>query len=95
MALKATIYKAKVQLSDLDQNVDCDHSVTIARHLSETDERLLVRLLAFALNAPRTCGSLMIPACGRRPRPAGLPIGSKLGNRTRNGCFGLPPPSNA
>jgi uncharacterized protein YaeQ len=52
MALKATIYKAQVQLSDLDRNVYCDHSVTIARHPSETDERLLVRLLAFALNAP-------------------------------------------
>lgn len=52
MALKATIYKAQVQLSDLDRNVYSDHSVTIARHPSETDERLLVRLLAFALNAP-------------------------------------------
>lgn len=52
MALKATIYKAQVQLADLDRNVYCDHSVTIARHPSETDERLLVRLLAFALNAP-------------------------------------------
>ena len=52
MALKATIYKAQVQLSDLDRNVYCDHSVTIARHPSETDERQLVRLLAFALNAP-------------------------------------------
>ena len=52
MALKATIYKAQVQLSDLDRNIYCDHSVTIARHPSETDERMLVRLLAFALNAP-------------------------------------------
>ena len=52
MALKATIYKAQVQLSDLDRNVYCDHSVTIARHPSETDELLPVRLLASALNAP-------------------------------------------
>ena len=52
MALKATIYKARVQFSDLDRNVYADHAVTIARHPSETDERLLVRLLAFALNAP-------------------------------------------
>lgn len=52
MALKATIYKAQVRLSDLDRNVYGEHSVTIARHPSETDERLLVRLLAFALNAP-------------------------------------------
>ena len=52
MALKATIYKAEIELSDLDRNVYCDHSVTVARHPSETDERLLVRLLSFALNAP-------------------------------------------
>lgn len=52
MALKATIYKAQVSYSDLDHNIYADHSVTIARHPSETDERLLVRLFAFALNAP-------------------------------------------
>jgi uncharacterized protein YaeQ len=52
MSLKATIYKAHIQLSDMDRHVYCDHSVTIARHPSETDERLLVRLLAFTLNAP-------------------------------------------
>ncbi len=52
MALKATIYKAQVRLSDLDRQVYGEHSVTLARHPSETDERLLVRLLAFALNAP-------------------------------------------
>jgi uncharacterized protein YaeQ len=54
MALKATIFKAQIQLSDLDRNVYRDHAVTIARHPSETDERLLVRLLAFALNAPES-----------------------------------------
>ncbi len=52
MALKATIYKAQIQLSDLDRNVYSDHSLTVARHPSETDERLLVRLLAYTLNAP-------------------------------------------
>ena len=52
MALKAIIHKAQIQLSDMDRNVYCDHSVTIARHPSETDERLVVRLLALALNAP-------------------------------------------
>lgn len=52
MALKATIYKASVQLADMDRNVYGDHSVTIARHPSETDERMMIRLLAFALNAP-------------------------------------------
>jgi uncharacterized protein YaeQ len=52
MALKAIIYKATVSLADMDRNIYGDHEVTIARHPSETDERLLIRLLAFALNAP-------------------------------------------
>jgi len=52
MALKATIYKATVQLSDIDRGVYGDYPVTLARHPSETDERMLIRLLAFALNVP-------------------------------------------
>ncbi|RYX97782.1 MAG: YaeQ family protein [Comamonadaceae bacterium] len=52
MALKATIYKAQVALSDMDRNLYADHSVTIARHPSEADERMMIRLLAFALNVP-------------------------------------------
>jgi uncharacterized protein YaeQ len=52
MALKATIFKAAVQLADMDRAVYADHSLTIARHPSETDERLMVRLLAFALRVP-------------------------------------------
>ena len=52
MALKATIYKAKVQIADMDRNFYADHELTIARHPSETDERMLVRLLVFALNVP-------------------------------------------
>ncbi len=52
MALKATIYKANLQLADMDRNVYGDHAVTIARHPSETDERMMIRLLAFALNVP-------------------------------------------
>lgn len=52
MAIKATIHKVEVQLSDIDRGVYGDHSVTIARHPSETDERMLIRLLAFALNVP-------------------------------------------
>jgi len=52
MASKATIYKAVVQLSDIDRGVYGDSPLTIARHPSETDERLLIRLLAFALNVP-------------------------------------------
>lgn len=54
MALKATIYKAAIQLSDLDENFYADHELTLARHPSETDERMLVRLLVYVLNAPKT-----------------------------------------
>jgi uncharacterized protein YaeQ len=52
MAIKATIHKANIQLSDLDRQVYADHALTIARHPSETDERMLIRLLAFTLSAP-------------------------------------------
>jgi uncharacterized protein YaeQ len=51
MALKATIFKADLSISDMDRNYYQDHSVTIARHPSETDERMMVRLLVFALHA--------------------------------------------
>lgn len=52
MALKATIYKAQLQIADMDRAVYADHGVIIARHPSETDERMMIRLLAFALNVP-------------------------------------------
>jgi uncharacterized protein YaeQ len=52
MALKATIFKASLQIADMDRSIYADHAVTIARHPSENDERLMMRLLAFALNAP-------------------------------------------
>lgn len=52
MALKATIHKANIQLADMDRHVYGDHGVTIARHPSETDERMMMRVLAFALNVP-------------------------------------------
>ena len=51
MALKATIFKAELQVSDLDRGHFATHALTIARHPSETDQRMMVRLLAFALNA--------------------------------------------
>ena len=52
MALKAIIHKATLQIADMDRNVYLDHAVTIARHPSETDERMMMRLLAMALNLP-------------------------------------------
>jgi len=51
MALKATIYKAELQIADMDRNYYAGHALTLARHPSETDERMMVRLLAFALHA--------------------------------------------
>lgn len=51
MALKATIFKVDLQIADLDRNYYQSHALTIARHASETDERVMVRLLAFALYA--------------------------------------------
>ena len=51
MAQKATIYKAELSVSDMDRHYYETHNLTIAKHPSETDERLMVRILAFALNA--------------------------------------------
>jgi len=51
MAVKATIFKAELQVSDMDRHYYQAHSLTLAQHPSETEERLMVRLLAFALNA--------------------------------------------
>ena len=51
MALNATIHKAELSISDMDRNYYATHALTLARHPSETEERLMVRLLAFALYA--------------------------------------------
>ena len=51
MALKATVCKAELHIADMERGYYHDHAVTVARHPSETDERMMVRLLAFALNA--------------------------------------------
>lgn len=52
MALKSTVYKATLQIADMDRSLYGDHLVTIAQHPSETDERVMMRLLAFALQVP-------------------------------------------
>ena len=51
MALKATIFKARLQIADMDRDYYAEHMLTLARHPSETDERMMIRLLAFAHNA--------------------------------------------
>jgi uncharacterized protein YaeQ len=53
LALKSTIYKAQLQIADMDRGVYAEHSLTLALHPSETEERLLIRLLAFALHVPQ------------------------------------------
>jgi uncharacterized protein YaeQ len=51
MAQKATIYKVELSVSDMDRHYYETHNLTVAKHPSETDGRLMVRILAFALNA--------------------------------------------
>lgn len=51
MALKATIFRANLQIADMERSYYQDHALTIARHPSENDERMMVRVLAFALHA--------------------------------------------
>jgi len=51
MALRSTIHKAVLSIADIDRGYYGDHELTIALHPSETEERMMVRLLAFALHA--------------------------------------------
>ena len=51
MALKSTIFKAQLAVADIDHGYYADHALTLARHPSETDERMMVRLAALALHA--------------------------------------------
>jgi uncharacterized protein YaeQ len=52
MALKSTIYKVQLSIADMDRGVYGEHALTLALHPSETEERLMVRLLAWALHVP-------------------------------------------
>jgi uncharacterized protein YaeQ len=56
LALKSTVFKAQLQLADIDHGCYTDHALTLARHPSETDERMMVRLVALALNAHQVQG---------------------------------------
>jgi uncharacterized protein YaeQ len=51
MAIKATIFKVNLQIADMERHYYQDHALILARHPSETDERMMVRLLVFALHA--------------------------------------------
>jgi len=54
MALKSTIYKVDLHITDIDRQYYAQHSLTLAKHPSETDERVMVRLIGFALYASDT-----------------------------------------
>ena len=59
MAIKSTIFKASLQIADIDHSYYADHALTLARHPSETDERMMVRLCALALQSHKlqtVCG---------------------------------------
>jgi len=49
MALKSTVYKAAIQIADMDRALYADHALTLALHPSETEERMMIRLLAYVL----------------------------------------------
>ncbi len=51
MAIGSTVYKASLDISDIDRHYYHLHELTLAKHPSETDFRLMIRLVAFALNA--------------------------------------------
>jgi uncharacterized protein YaeQ len=51
VALKSTIFRASIAIADIDHGYYSDHQLTLARHPSETDERMMIRLAALALNA--------------------------------------------
>ena len=78
MAQRATVYRADLTVSDLDRGVYSQHALTLARHPSETEERLMVRLLAFALLPTRRscsgagCRPRTRPTCGSTTPPASI-----------------------
>ena len=51
MAISSTIHRANLNVADMDRHYYSDHALTVARHASETDERMMVRVLAYALHA--------------------------------------------
>lgn len=85
MASNATIYKATLQIADLDRQYFQDHTLTLARHPSETEERLMVRVLAFALHADealsfgRGIGTEDEPALWQRDETGTLDLWIEIG----------------
>ena len=54
MALRATVFKARLAVGDMDRDRHATHALIIARHPSETDERMMIRVLMFAMYSSDT-----------------------------------------
>ncbi|QDW66553.1 YaeQ family protein [Luteimonas granuli] len=93
---KSTVVKAELQISDMDRNYYATHNLVLAQHPSETDERLMVRLLAFAMHADerlefgRGLSDEDEPALWRRDYAGDIELWIELGNpdesRIRKAC---------
>lgn len=93
---KSTVVKAELQISDMDRNYYATHNLVLAQHPSETDERLMVRLLAFAMYADerlefgRGLSDEDEPALWRRDYAGDIELWIDLGNpdesRIRKAC---------
>jgi uncharacterized protein YaeQ len=85
MASNATIYKALLKIADMDRQHFQDHALTLARHPSETEERMMVRVLAFALHADealsfgRGVGTENEPALWQRDLTGGIDCWIEIG----------------
>lgn len=85
MASNATIYKAYLEIADMDRQYFQDHALTLARHPSETEERMMVRVLAFALHADealsfgRGVGTEAEPALWQRDLTGGIDCWIEIG----------------
>jgi uncharacterized protein YaeQ len=51
MAIKSSIYKAQLSVTDMDRHVYDAFSLTIACHPSETEARMMLRIVSFAMHA--------------------------------------------
>jgi uncharacterized protein YaeQ len=51
MAISSTVHRVELNVADMDRHYYADHALTVARHPSETDERMMMRILAFGLHA--------------------------------------------
>jgi len=85
MASNATIYKVYLEIADMDRQYFQDHALTLARHPSETEERMMVRVLAFALHADealsfgRGVGTENEPALWQRDLTGGIDCWIEIG----------------